>query len=37
MPADETVVGGLADADNYNPEDPQQIFKLKKLKKLFLG
>jgi hypothetical protein len=38
VPVDETVVGGLADADNYNPEDPQQIiFKLKKFKKLFLG
>jgi hypothetical protein len=37
MPADETVVGEFADADNYNPEDPQEIFKLKKFKKLFLG
>jgi ABC-type sugar transport system permease subunit len=37
MPADETVVGEFADADSYNPEDPQQIFKLKKFKKLFLG
>lgn len=37
LPADETVVGEFADADNYNPEDPQQIFKLKKFKKLFLG
>jgi hypothetical protein len=37
MPADETIVGEFADAENYNPEDPQEIFKLKKLKKLFLG
>lgn len=37
MPADETVAGDLSDAETYNPEDSQQIFKLKKFKKLFLG
>lgn len=37
LPADESVVGETSDSKNYNPEDPQQIFKLKKFKKLFLG
>jgi hypothetical protein len=38
MPRDETVVGQLADAEHFNPEDARQIiFKLKKFKKLILG
>lgn len=37
LPLDETVVGEISDVDNFNPEDPQQFFKLKKFKKLFLG
>lgn len=38
-PADETVFGAEYEAaDAYNPQEPQQFFKLKKLKKLlFLG
>lgn len=38
-PADETVFGeGYEAADAYSAQDPQQFFKLKKLKKLlFLG
>lgn len=37
MPAEEAVVGDFAEAQNFNPEDPQEFFKLKKFKKLFLG
>lgn len=34
---DETIVGELTDIDRNNPEDPQQFFKFKKIKKLLLG
>lgn len=37
IPIDETAVGDLVDVDTFNPEDPQEIIKLKKLKKLLLG
>lgn len=37
LPHDESIFGEAADAEHFNPEDPQEIFKLKKFKKLFLG
>ncbi|CRK87603.1 CLUMA_CG001399, isoform A [Clunio marinus] len=37
LPHDEAVFGENFDSENLNPEDTQQIFKLKKFKKLFLG
>ena len=38
LPHDESVVGGISDAENFRPENPQEILKkLKKFKKLFLG
>jgi len=37
LPQDETIVGELSSSDNFNPEDIQQFFKLKKFKKIFLG
>lgn len=38
VPVDESAFGEVYETDNYNPEDPQSFFKLKKLKKLlFLG
>ena len=37
LQVDESVVGELADVDTFNPEAPQEILKLKKLKKLLLG
>lgn len=38
LPQDESIVGEITAADDhFNPEDPQSIFKLKKIKKLFLG
>ncbi|KAL5289782.1 hypothetical protein ACFFRR_009668 [Megaselia abdita] len=36
FPADETVAGDLYDTHNISPQDPQEFFKLKKLKKLLL-
>ncbi|XP_055689407.1 uncharacterized protein LOC129793426 isoform X2 [Lutzomyia longipalpis] len=36
VPIDETVVGDVYEADNFNPQDPNSFFKLKKLKKLLL-
>uniref|UniRef100_A0A336NAK6 CSON011589 protein n=1 Tax=Culicoides sonorensis TaxID=179676 RepID=A0A336NAK6_CULSO len=36
VPVEETF-GDVYAAESYNPEDPQQFLKLKKLKKLFLG
>lgn len=38
MPRDESIVGEMiVDAEPFNPEESQIIFKLKKFKKLFLG
>lgn len=37
LPHDESIVADIADTEHFNPEDPQEIFKLKKFKKLFLG
>lgn len=37
IPIDETMVGDAYEAaEIYNPQDPQEFFKLKKLKKLLL-
>ncbi|XP_055701332.1 uncharacterized protein LOC129800743 [Phlebotomus papatasi] len=36
VPIDETVVGDVYEADNFDPQDPNSFFKLKKLKKLLL-
>ena len=37
IPIDETVGGDVFEASEaYNPQDPQEFFKLKKLKKLLL-
>lgn len=38
VPIDETAVfGDVYEAENYNPQDPNSFFKLKKLKKLLFG
>lgn len=38
IPVDESIAGEVYGQDNsYNPQDPQEFFKLKKIKKLFLG
>lgn len=34
---DESVFGEVYDAESINPQDPQQFFKLKKLKKILFG
>lgn len=36
IPIDESVVGEAYEPEAYNPQDPQEFFKLKKLKKLLL-
>lgn len=38
VPVDESIGGEIYGQDNsYNPQEPQEFFKLKKIKKLFLG
>lgn len=36
VPVEETF-GDVYEAEAFNPQDPQEFLKLKKLKKLFLG
>lgn len=38
VPVDESIAGEIYGQDNsYNPQEPQEFFKLKKIKKLFFG
>jgi len=37
VPVDETIAGDAFDTDNLSPQDPNEFFKLKKLKKLLFG
>lgn len=37
VPADESLPGDLYEEDHYSAQNPQAIFKLKKIKKLLLG
>ncbi|KAM7357477.1 uncharacterized protein ACRADG_002814 [Cochliomyia hominivorax] len=37
VPADESLPGDLYDQEQYTAQNPQSIFKLKKIKKLLLG